>query len=169
MPYQFSQAELTSQVGLTQAFGRKKETMRTSPNPFLIVAGILSALAALLHLGCIVFGAPWYRFLGAGEQMAQMAATGHWYPTAAALVIATILSVWSLYALSGAGLIVRLPLLRLALCAITGVYLLRGIAFVFLMPYFPGNSFTFWIVSSAISLVFGIVHLLGLRQAWPRL
>lgn len=143
--------------------------MRTSPNRFLVIAGILSALAALLHLGCIVFGAPWYRFLGAGDQMAQMAAAGHWYPTVAALIIAAILSVWSLYAFSGAGLIGKLPLLRLALCTITGVYLLRGVAFVFLMPYFPGNSFTFWAVSSAICLVFGIVHLIGLRQVWPRL
>lgn len=143
--------------------------MRRSPNHFLIAAGILSALAALLHLGCIVFGAPWYRSLGAGEQMARMAAAGHWYPTTAALFIAAMLTVWSLYAFSGAGMIGRLPLLRLALSAITGVYLLRGVAFLILMPYFPGNSLTFWIVSSAICFAFGIIHLIGLRQVWSRL
>ena len=143
--------------------------MRTIPNRFLITAGILSALAALLHLGCIVFGAPWYRFFGAGEHMAQMATDGNWYPTVAALVIAGILSVWSLYAFSGAGVIRKLPLLRVVLCAITGVFLLRGVAFVFLVPYFPGNSFTFWMVSSAICLVFGVFYLIGVRQVWARL
>ena len=30
-----------------------------------------------VHVGCIVFGAPWYRFFGAGEKMAQMADAGN--------------------------------------------------------------------------------------------
>lgn len=143
--------------------------MDSSRNRFLIAGGILSALAALLHLGCIAFGAPWYRFLGAGEQMAQMDLAGHWYPTAATLVISAILLAWSLYAFSGAGVLRKLPLTRWALCAITGVYLLRGVVFAPLMAYFPGNSNTFWVVSSAICLAIGVVHLIGLRQAWPRL
>src|SRR5687768_3965647 len=103
--------------------------MRHRPNTFLVVGAALSAVAALLHLGCIAFGAPWYRFLGAGEQMAQMDLAGHWYPSVASLVIAAILLVWSLYALSGAGAMRRLPLTRLVLCAVTGIYLLRGVAF----------------------------------------
>jgi hypothetical protein len=36
--------------------------MNAGPNYFLIVAAGLSALAGLLHLGCIIFGASWYRF-----------------------------------------------------------------------------------------------------------
>lgn len=28
------------------------------PNPFLLAGGALSAIAALLHLGCIRYGAP---------------------------------------------------------------------------------------------------------------
>lgn len=143
--------------------------MRLEPNLFLIAAGVLDAVAALVHLGCIAFGAPWYRVLGAGEQMARMADAGHWYPTVATLVISAMLSAWSLYAFSGAGVIGRLPFLRVVLCAITGVYLLRGLAFPVLMPYFRGNSATFWAVSSGICLVFGIVHLIGLRHAWSRL
>lgn len=143
--------------------------MENARNSFLITGGVLSALAALLHLGCIAFGAPWYRFLGAGEQMAQMASAGHWYPTVVTLVIAVVLSVWSLYALSGAGVIRKLPFMRLALCAITGIYLLRGVAFAPLIPYFPGNSMSFWFWSSAISFTFGLVHFAGLRQVWARL
>ena len=47
--------------------------MHTIINPYLIAGGTLSAIAALFHLGCIVFGASWFRYLGAGERMAQMA------------------------------------------------------------------------------------------------
>lgn len=143
--------------------------MNNTGNPYLIVGAALSAIAALLHIGAIVFGAPWYRFLGAGERMAQMAADGRLYPTIVTLAIAFVLSLWSLYALSGAGAISKLPFLRVALCAITGIYLLRALAFVPLMSRMPGNSLTFWLVSSAICLAFGIVHLIGVRQAWGRL
>lgn len=143
--------------------------MAPAQNNFLIAGGMLNALAALLHLGCIAFGAPWYRFLGAGERMAQMDLAGQAYPTIATLIIASVLIVWSLYAFSGAGLLRKLPLARWVLCGITGAYLIRGLGFMLLMPYFPGNSGTFWIASSAICLVFGLVHLAGLRQAWPHL
>lgn len=143
--------------------------MKRSSSKFLVVGAMLSATAALLHLGCIAFGAPWYRFLGAGERMVQMDLAGHLYPTVATLVISGILVLWSAFALSGAGVIPRLPLTRPALCAITAVYLARGVGFAWLMPYFPGNSAAFWHWSSAICLVFGIVHLIGLRQAWSHL
>jgi hypothetical protein len=143
--------------------------MHSSRNSFLIIGAALSALATLLHVGCIIFGAPWYRFLGAGERMARMAAAGYWYPTLLTSVMVALLSVWSLYALSGAGVIRRLPLVRPALCIITSIYLLRAVAFAPFHPYFPGNSRSFWLWSSAICLVIGVVHLVGLWQAWPRL
>lgn len=143
--------------------------MQLSPNRFLIAGAALSGVAALAHLGCIIFGASWYRFLGAGESMAQMASSGHWYPTAVTSVIAAILFIWALYALSGAGVIRRLPLLRVVLCAITAVYALRGLAFVLLVPLFPGNSLSFWLVSSGICLAFGIVHFAGVRKSWASL
>ena len=50
-------------------------------NRYLITAGILSALASLLHIGCIYFGASWYRFFGAGEHMAKLAEQGSLQPT----------------------------------------------------------------------------------------
>jgi hypothetical protein len=143
--------------------------MQSNRNPFLLIGAVLSALAALLHVGCIIFGAAWYRFFGAGERMARMAAAGHWYPTVLTACIVAILLVWSLYALSGAGVIRRLPLVRLALCIITSIYMFRAVAFTPFHAYFPGNSAAFWLWSSGICFVLGLVHLVGLWQAWPRL
>ena len=137
--------------------------------PFLIAGAGMSAAAALAHLGCIAFGAPWYRFFGAGEQMARMAELGLWQPTVATLVIASALLVWSLYALSGAGLVRRLPLLRTVLMAITAVYLARGFGFLAMPAWFPGRRDAFWLWSSGICLLIGVVHLVGMVQAWPRL
>ena len=36
-------------------------------NILLVVAGALSAIAALAHIGCIYFGASWYRFFGSSS------------------------------------------------------------------------------------------------------
>ncbi len=143
--------------------------MVVEKNKYLIAGATCSALAAIAHLGCIVFGAPWYRFFGAGEQMAKMAEQGHWYPTVVTSTIAAILAIWSLYALSAANIIFRLPLIRTALMVISFIYLLRGIAFIWLMPMFPENSVTFWYVSSGICFSIGLFYSIGTYRQWQLL
>ncbi|MFD2178004.1 hypothetical protein [Veronia pacifica] len=138
-------------------------------NKPLILAACCSFAAAAAHLLCIVFGGDWYRFFGAGEEMATMAEQGHWYPTVVTLIISGILIVWALYALSGAGIIKRLPLLRIGLCAITSVYLLRGIGFIAITPFFPENGLTFWLVSSGICSIIGLLYAIGVKQRWATL
>ena len=141
--------------------------MEHTRNAFLIAGATLSAFAAALHLGCIAFGAPWYRFFGAGERMAQMAIAGSWYPVVVTAAIASVLAMWSLYALSGAAVIRVLPLLRPGLCIITAIYLLRGLVTLPLAVF--GKSTPFWWWSSVICLLIGTVHLIGLSQVWARL
>ncbi|MDO6567713.1 hypothetical protein Q4561_11645 [Alteromonas sp. 1_MG-2023] len=135
-------------------------------NNQLIIGGCLSFLAALLHIGCVWGGPDWYLFFGAGERMAQLAADGDPYPTIVTLVIASVLTGWGLYALSGAGVIFKLPLLKICLVLITAVYLLRGLAglvgpFLTSSPVVQQNSITFWIVSSMICCIYGTFYLLG--------
>jgi hypothetical protein len=137
--------------------------------PWLVAAGLLSAAAAALHLATIAGGADWYRFLGAGERMARLAEAGSPRPTMITLAIAAMLSIWSAYALAGAGLIPRLPLIRTALLTITAIYLLRGLV---LLPALAMNGsrvgpFLWW--SSLIALGYGIVHAVGTFRAWPTL
>jgi len=80
-----------------------------------------------------------------------------------------ILSIWSLYGLSGSKVIFRLPLLKLGLIVISLIYLIRGVAFVAIMPMFPENSLTFWLVSSGICLTIGILYSVGTFQSWAKL
>ena len=139
-------------------------------NPYLLAGASLSAIAALLHLGCIYFGPSWYRFFGAGERIAQLSAAGSITPTLFALAIAAGLTLWSLYALSGAGVIPRLPLIRTGLSVISGIYVLRGLAGFALAAVAPGErSVAFWCWSSLICLGIGALYLVGTRQAWSQL
>lgn len=136
-----------------------------------IIAAALSFLASLLHIATILGGANWYRFFGAGERMAKLAESGSLHPAIVTSIIAIILCLWGLYALSGAGVIFKLPLLKSALILITGVYMLRGLAglvlpFITSHPAIEQNSLTFWLISSTICLVIGLFYLFGTINSW---
>ena len=134
-------------------------------NVMLIVAGTMSLIAAALHLGCIYFGASWYRLFGAGEHMALMAEQGSIKPTLITLSITFVLMTWSLYAFSAAGSIIKLPFIRVILMLITAIYIFRGVAGYFFMNTPLGRTPEFWIWSLSICLIIGLVHLIGLKQA----
>jgi hypothetical protein len=138
-------------------------------NSWLAFGAALSAIAALLHIGIIVGGPAWYRFFGAGERMARAAERGSGKPGFITAGIALVLFGWSAYGLAGAGVIPRLPLLPAALCAITAVYLLRGLVLVPAVVFARGKVTPFLVWSSGICFGFGIVHLVGLVQVWASL
>ncbi len=140
-----------------------------SVNATLVVAAGLSGLASLLHVLIIGGGAPWYRFFGAGERLAQAAAAGRLYPALVTFGIAGVLGLWAAYALAGAGLRLSLPWVQEGLCALTAVYLLRGLAVVPLLVFTRVSATPFLLWSSALCFCIGLVHLVGLVQVWPRL
>jgi len=142
---------------------------RSQGTVWLLSGAVLSLLAALLHVGVIVGGPDWYRFFGAPEEYAVAAAQGSIFPALVTSGIATVLALWAAFAASGAGLILRLPLLRTALVSISAIYLARGLLIfpvIFLVPY-PEGAFDYW--SSAIVLVYGIAYAVGTWRAWPAL
>lgn len=137
--------------------------------PLLVLGGGLSALASLLHLAVIVGGPSWYRFVGAGERMVRLAERNDPRAALVTLGIAAILAIWAAYAFSGAGLIGRLPLLRMGLVAISAVYLARGLIVLPMLAFKPETVTPFWWWSSAIVLVYGLCYALGAWAAWPSL
>eukprot|EP01035_Chromulina_nebulosa_P005432 gene5432-7363_t len=78
--------------------------------PWLLAGGILSAGAALLHVGCILGGPRWYRFFGAGERMVRLAERGSRRPAIITSGIVLVLAAWSAFAFSGAGVIAHFDL-----------------------------------------------------------
>ena len=135
----------------------------------LIVGGILSLIASVLHIGVIIGGPDWYRFFGVGEDMARMAEKGSLYPTAITIGIALVLAIWAWFAFAGADLVWKPPLLQTGLIAISVVYLLRGLVLFPMLVLTPDkvNSFAIW--SSLIVLVYGIFYAIGTWKARPSL
>jgi len=140
--------------------------MSANLNLPMLIGATLSAIAALLHIAIIFGGPAWYRFFGAGERMARAAAAKRIYPTIVTFAIASVLAIWSAYGYSAAGLIAPLPLLHIAICIITAIYLLRGSVIVFMLLFKHAMVTPFWWWSSLICLSFGVMHVWGLMLAW---
>ncbi|MDH4580908.1 hypothetical protein E8F20_03350 [Pseudomonas sp. BN415] len=139
-------------------------------NGWLLLAAAGTALAAALHVCCIVFGSAWYDAMGAGERIVRWSREGRWQPALITGVITLVLVIWALYALAGTGMLPALPAARFVLSAITAVLLVRGMAGLAIARFRPGyNGARFWIVSSLACLVLGGLYLTGTFQAWPRL
>ncbi|MGB3165422.1 MAG: hypothetical protein WBA68_01450 [Alteraurantiacibacter sp.] len=143
--------------------------MKTPGRNWLKSAAAASFAASLLHLACIVGGGDWYRFFGADETMARLAEAGSWRPAILTLFIAVVLFGWGLYALSGAGLLRRLPFLRTALVAIAVVLFARAVFAFFPATWGPELGLRFMAISSAIVGVMGFLFAVGTAQAWPTL
>jgi hypothetical protein len=143
--------------------------MSASTNKWLIGAALMSLAASLAHIGAILGGGDWYRFFGAGEQMARLAEAGSPRPAIMTGIIAAILAGWGLYALSGAGAIRRLPLVRTALVAITLVLVARVVMGFFRGAFPPEVGMNFIVASSLIVAVMAAAFGAGTLKAWARL
>jgi hypothetical protein len=135
------------------------------PNPWLLLAAVADLVLAALHVLIIAVGPYGYAYFGAGS-MAILAQQGSVIPTAVTVGITAVLVLWACYALSGAGVMRPLPLLRSVLWTISAVLVLRGlIVFPDVLRLVAGSDqpprFTFF---SASALVLGLVHAVGSRR-----
>ncbi len=138
-------------------------------NKALVFGGVLSILAALLHIATIIGGPDWYRFFGAGEKLAVLAEEGSWIPGLVTFCIFSVLFIWGLYAFSGAGIIKRLPFLKIALVAISIVYSVRGIMHLPALFINPDKITNLLIWSSLVSLIIGLAYATGTKQVWSNI
>ena len=138
-------------------------------NQWLKLGGILSFAVALLHVVIIFGGASAYRYFGAGKEMATAAESGSAFPAVLTLFLVAIFAIWGFYGLSGAGVVRRLPLLKIALILIGAVYTLRGVAVfqqIFQLATSSAEVAPREIVSSLVSLVIGLAYLIGTISNW---
>ena len=136
----------------------------------LVIASILSFAVAVFQ-AIISLSPPWSLYFGAPAKV--VANTTLLYISGE--ITALIFALFGFYAISGAGNIPKLPLLRTILAAITALYLLRGALFFLQLMVIYKLMFSRMIIpiqtimSSAVSLVIGILYLLGTIDRWKNL
>ena len=86
---------------------------------------------------------------------------------------ALILVIFGLYALSGAGSIPHLPLLRLGLIGISSLYLLRGLFFILtvlvIFGILDGEILMQGVISTLVFLAAGIAYAVGTILNWKEM
>jgi hypothetical protein len=136
--------------------------MKTPGRTLLLVAAGCSATAALVHVAILLAGPSWYRWFGAPSLADQIEGGSVRGPTLLTLAVIAVLVVWAGYALSGAGVIRRLPLLRVGLYAIAAIYVLRGLQVVVEVPAaIQGRIPARFAGFSAFSALAGAAYLVG--------
>ena len=136
---------------------------------WLLAAGGLSSVAAVLHLACIAGGPKWYRALGAGEQFARAAARGAWFPAVITLGVAVIIGMWAIYAFSAAGSLPPLPFRRTILVLIVLGLSGRGLAILAPDMWRADLSYAFKLWSSVAVLSLAACFAVGTFLAWTNL
>lgn len=137
---------------------------------WLTAAALLCFGIALLHAAMIFLDPKAYAYFGA-PQLARAKARGYAYPDQMTVGLVLVFAAFGAYALSGAGRMRRLPLLRVGLVLIGAVFTLRGLAlFVQLFQLATGtgapprNA-----VFSLVSLITGVAFLAGTLPRWRSL
>lgn len=139
---------------------------------WLATAALGSFVVAALHLVIIFVGARGYRFFDAPD-LAVLAERGSFLPAVVTAGLVLVFTAWGFYALSGAGYVRPLPLLRPALTLIAAVYTVRGLVLVpELLGLLPAHLLSPRSTAfSAVALSIGVAHFAGLfilvRQASP--
>ena len=132
---------------------------------FVFGAGIW-LFGALIHWVAPLLGADWYAFLHSPEWVVGSARNGTWEAPLGAVVIGGLMFACALYALAGAGMIRRIPLLKTALVVISTIGIVRGLLPVPLLLSAPDRLSAFDIVGSLIWLLAGLSFLLGTASRW---
>ncbi len=138
-------------------------------NYSLKFGGTCSILVAVIHAAAIFAGADWYRFFGAGEQIAIMIEEGSWLPHLMSLAISAIFTLSGLYAYSAAKVIPRLPFVRTVVATAGVMYMIRGLAPFAYLVFKPSVLSTFDLVTAVVSLIIGCAYLIGIIRPWQEL
>ena len=128
-------------------------------NSWLVVGGWFSLAFAIFQLTGVFWSAKAIAYMGGPADLRV-----HRYAAYAALcvVFGVLAAGMGLFALSGAGLMRRVPLLRTGLIVVTAIYLLRGLLAIPQAPIVLKHpEFARYLWFSVIALVVGIVHLVG--------
>ena len=131
-------------------------------NRYIEIAGIISFIFAVFQLSAVFWPKQLLAFFGGPVKTQSESPVIY---ILSCVLVSTLFAIFGFYALSGARIIHRLPLLKLVLIATTGIYILRGLAVIpnILKIYnHPDSNFWRFSIFSAIVLLVGCIHLVRL-------
>ncbi|MBR7801374.1 hypothetical protein [Undibacterium fentianense] len=127
------------------------------------VAATIAIIGVLIHVVALFAGPTWYAFFGAPPSIVESARQGTWLAPVSGAVIALLMGICALYALSALGHIRRLPLLRTGLIGMACICSCRALILWPLMLSHPELRNTFEIVAALVWGAAGFGFFCGFR------
>lgn len=129
----------------------------------LSIGALIATSTAIAHLSCIFIGPSCYKAQLAPPYIIRSAIEGTLVAPIGTAVVSSLFLACALFAVSGAGLIKRLPLLKLALVTISVLCILRGLVTIPSSFFFPAMASTYSLVAGIVWFVAGCLYLYGYR------
>ena len=129
-----------------------------------MVSVALVALGVVLaHMSCIWLGPDCFSIQRAPLSIIESSKNGTWLAPVGTTFISSLFLICSLYALSGAGIIKKLPLLKVGIYTIGAICLARGILVTPLLYSYPHLRSLFEISAAIVWFVCGALIIWGFR------
>lgn len=132
----------------------------------LKIGGYINILIAIGHIVGLFWAQQMYDYTGVGDRMRENATIHPLLPYAITIVVAIAFLLFGLYALSAAGVIKELPLLKVGVFSIATIYLLRGLIGIVINVFVESPFLLHHLIFSLFALIIGILYLLGGLKKW---
>lgn len=131
---------------------------------FLVIAAFIAVSTAAAHMSCIYFGPECYAAQMAPPQIVESAKNGTYLAPIGTTFVSLIFVMLGLYALSGANVIRRLPLLKLGIYTIATLCIIRGILPLQLWARHPDRVNDVVFYTGIVWLATGLLYLFGYKM-----
>lgn len=134
----------------------------------LVIAAVVEVSTAFAHLSCIYFGPQCYSAQMAPNQIVESAKDGSMFAPLATIVVSAIFLVFAAYALSGAQLIRKLPVLRFGIYSIALLCVVRGLLPLQLWLRKPERVSDLVLYVGIVWLIVGLLFFFGYRAMYAK-
>ncbi|RJE74079.1 hypothetical protein [Reichenbachiella sp. MSK19-1] len=132
----------------------------------LRIGGVINIIIAIAHIIGLLWAEQMFEITGIGEEMAELTLIHSSWPYLLTIFVAVVFLIFGLYGLSADDEFRKLPLLKLGIFGIAGVYIFRGIGelvFGISQQETPSMAETIY---SLIALGIGLLFLFGGLKKW---
>jgi hypothetical protein len=129
----------------------------------LVLAAFIAMATAIAHMSCIFLGPECYSAQMAPSIIVESAINGTYLAPVGTVIASSIFAVLGLYALSGAGVIRKLPLLKYVIYVVAALCIIRGILPLQLWLRHPDKVNDIVLYTGIVWFLTGLLFLFGYR------
>lgn len=129
----------------------------------LVLAAFIAMATAIAHMSCIFLGPECYSAQMAPSIIVESAINGTYLAPVGTVIASSIFAVLGLYALSGAGVIRKLPLLKYVIYVVATLCIIRGILPLQLWLRHPDKVNDIVFYTGIVWFLTGLLFLFGYR------